>query len=800
MSLTTDRLGRANSKRGHKAEASAAAVMTGASPSGAQGPGGASASASQRQREDIMNLEHIRARCIRVYDLRLESHIVDISGMQDAKLIREKIFTKFNVALNDENDPYELYIEQQTLKTDRFVRDSSIDDLTLMEICLNPDHPYRAHLILDKKRHKKAAPRQKSPGAKSAKSEASKKSAKSKHKHDGKAFADISSADVSADVDDPATTVDANEPSQSGDADNVTSPHRKQEAKGTRTFQKLTSFFGETVPTPPPAKLVNFFGEENLSKKQRPRRKSATSKAVGPEMASGSKQASSASKGNNQKHPPPIPNRRSSQNMFSKTLLDLGVLPSDPLTDPLTDPADIDARRIESFFGDRPPQELIAENLEKFFPGILKVQVDTRAAHESAVSLAGASAPVASLPTSSTVASIAGVAAGSPGALAEIPKSLPAFVKETVTLQRTSRLQVQQEHQKAMYKKLLSSNLDMSAGNGSNLDHTGDSEFSVHGHTDLSATMGHSSLPRLGGQKYRAASVLGMESHTGSLRQMSTHTVASASSGNLSGMLRAKGASASSAALSSLEEPGRKKKNGSLKRSQGSSTSLALANRSVDAFKRVETQSTGVGLTLSRSGTVGHSSVDSIENKLAEDDISIASNNEVDSTAYPLHPSESYADYQRAFEVNPDTPRSVKWVKGALIGAGSFGKVYYGVNCDTGEIMAVKQVQIRSAVSQANRARNNNNNNNGTTEGGNGAYPSSHASPHHPTQDEAAVKARRRMLEALHREISLLKDLTHVNIVRYLGFDVEENCINVFLEYVSGGSVASALAVMGSFE
>ncbi|KAI8930123.1 kinase-like domain-containing protein, partial [Entophlyctis helioformis] len=129
-----------------------------------------------------------------------------------------------------------------------------------------------------------------------------------------------------------------------------------------------------------------------------------------------------------------------------------------------------------------------------------------------------------------------------------------------------------------------------------------------------------------------------------------------------------------------------------------------------------------------------------------------------------LHPSESYADYRIAFKVNPDVPRAVPWVKGPLIGAGSFGKVYYGVNCTTGEIMAVKQVQIR------------------------------------PTQDESAAKARRKMLEALHREISLLKDLNHENIVHYLGFDVQDDCINVFLEYVSGGSVASALAHMGSFE
>ncbi|KAJ3269867.1 hypothetical protein HK104_005024 [Borealophlyctis nickersoniae] len=60
--------------------------------------------------------------------------------------------------------------------------------------------------------------------------------------------------------------------------------------------------------------------------------------------------------------------------------------------------------------------------------------------------------------------------------------------------------------------------------------------------------------------------------------------------------------------------------------------------------------------------------------------------------------------------------------------------------------------------------------------------------------------AKKRMVDALHREITLLKDLDHENIVRYLGYDVKGNTINVFLEYVSGGSVASSIATMGRFE
>ncbi|KAI9006088.1 kinase-like domain-containing protein, partial [Gaertneriomyces semiglobifer] len=53
---------------------------------------------------------------------------------------------------------------------------------------------------------------------------------------------------------------------------------------------------------------------------------------------------------------------------------------------------------------------------------------------------------------------------------------------------------------------------------------------------------------------------------------------------------------------------------------------------------------------------------------------------------------------------------------------------------------------------------------------------------------------------ALKREIDFLKDLEHEHIVRYLGSEVTESCFNVFLEYVSGGSIASCLQRYGAFE
>lgn len=66
----------------------------------------------------------------------------------------------------------------------------------------------------------------------------------------------------------------------------------------------------------------------------------------------------------------------------------------------------------------------------------------------------------------------------------------------------------------------------------------------------------------------------------------------------------------------------------------------------------------------------------------------------------------------------------MKWIKGALIGAGSFGSVYLGMNPLSGSLMAVKQVEL-------------------------------------PTGKSHNEERKKSMLEALEREIELLKVLQH---------------------------------------
>lgn len=105
----------------------------------------------------------------------------------------------------------------------------------------------------------------------------------------------------------------------------------------------------------------------------------------------------------------------------------------------------------------------------------------------------------------------------------------------------------------------------------------------------------------------------------------------------------------------------------------------------------------------------------------------------------------------------------LNWLKGARIGSGSFGTVYLGMNPLTGELLAVKQVSI-------------------------------------PDKNSAYSSLQKSVIEALQHEMTLLKSLNHENIVRYLGSSTDESYLNIFLEYVPGGSVQTMLMSYGPFE
>jgi len=95
-----------------------------------------------------------------------------------------------------------------------------------------------------------------------------------------------------------------------------------------------------------------------------------------------------------------------------------------------------------------------------------------------------------------------------------------------------------------------------------------------------------------------------------------------------------------------------------------------------------------------------------------------------------------------------------------LIGHGSFGRVMFGLNKDTGEVMAVKQVPI-SDITGSNTLEK---------------------------------------IKALEIEIDILSQLNHKNIVRYIGSSREDDNFNIFLEYEGGGSIEKLLSRYGKFQ
>jgi serine/threonine protein kinase len=76
-----------------------------------------------------------------------------------------------------------------------------------------------------------------------------------------------------------------------------------------------------------------------------------------------------------------------------------------------------------------------------------------------------------------------------------------------------------------------------------------------------------------------------------------------------------------------------------------------------------------------------------------------------------------------------------KWIRGELIGKGTYGKVYVALNATTGEMIAVKQVEIPR------------------------------------TENDRNDKHQVTVVEALKLESETLKDLDHPNVVQYLGFE-----------------------------
>ncbi|OMJ83987.1 hypothetical protein SteCoe_14973 [Stentor coeruleus] len=105
--------------------------------------------------------------------------------------------------------------------------------------------------------------------------------------------------------------------------------------------------------------------------------------------------------------------------------------------------------------------------------------------------------------------------------------------------------------------------------------------------------------------------------------------------------------------------------------------------------------------------------------------------------------------------------RVPKWKRGALIGEGAYGKVYECLNLETGELHAVKHIELLGTPEQIYRE-----------------------------------------VYFLKKEIFMLKNLYHKNIVQYLYTEINNDCngVDIMMEYVSGGSMRHLLNKFGKFE
>nr|CAB3470709.1 unnamed protein product [Digitaria exilis] len=113
---------------------------------------------------------------------------------------------------------------------------------------------------------------------------------------------------------------------------------------------------------------------------------------------------------------------------------------------------------------------------------------------------------------------------------------------------------------------------------------------------------------------------------------------------------------------------------------------------------------------------------------------------------------EENASTTTVFSVSPKGTVRKKiqsWIRGTLLGSGSFGTVYEGIS-DDGDFFAVKEVSLYDQGSNAKQC-----------------------------------------IFQLEQEIALLSQFEHENIVQYYGTDKEDSKLYIFLELVTQGSLAS---------
>lgn len=109
------------------------------------------------------------------------------------------------------------------------------------------------------------------------------------------------------------------------------------------------------------------------------------------------------------------------------------------------------------------------------------------------------------------------------------------------------------------------------------------------------------------------------------------------------------------------------------------------------------------------------------------------------------------ADRALTYLSSSATNVTLRWQQGQFIGGGTFGSVYAAINLDSGQYMAVKEIRL---------------------------------------QDPQMIPT---IVAQIRDEMGVLQVLDHPNIVAYYGIEPHRDRVYIFMEYCSGGSLASLL-------
>ncbi|KAJ3226664.1 hypothetical protein HK099_004408 [Clydaea vesicula] len=642
-----------------------------------------SSKASKNPDKDLMEIESVKNRCIRVKGINNQHHIIDIFELNDAKLIREKIFHKFNIPDNERHLHAIFAIDHSSIKENNMI---NLDDTELLSICKSQNNPLKANLTIRKQYFFNSTEQQ-----------------QQRKKELEKLNQSPSSSEVKKEV---------------------------------KRSNKLAKFFGASPP------------------------KSNSSNSLEDIVSPPSFNPSQISQ---------IQFFQNSASSVNKQQLIHNQVTSDDFEQPV-----IKSKKLLDFFGERPPDELIADQLEQFFPGITQRQSQMYNEQNLNQIPSDAYKENSSFVRQSTI-SINSSALNnipfkpSPQAVeaVNIPiVSSSSFTGESVNLENLPTSDIKNIVQAAMINKRLSKvahRTSVLQKRATNIPPGRTFAFQRNTRQRISSESNKIEEENDSSRRNTISNVLAEYGFSQTNLNNSSPTTPSTLTGSTSAIN-------SYVSEASLPLPGQfsrssvNDQNSPQLQEDRNPTLESTPEPTPQGNKRISMinkQLSPTKLNFIVNETLQEEEV------LMEDDVIIEKTEEknIQNMERQSHPGgeQSLLHSEQKIVVEKQRkslPAIKRWEQGKMIGQGAFGKVFLGINLDTGELLAVKQVIIGD-------------------------------------ENDSQKKKRE---DALRGELELLKELEHEYIVRYMGFEIKDLNFNVFLEYVSGGSVSSLLGKVIKFD